>query len=353
VLGAGCFGDTSKTSGADVLARLYFLEGNGQLDSSTTNGILSNIISYGYTVATVQCTQAFVDEQVYDFECTDTAYGAAVLASANCQACISSANAVAAARTQLDKDAHALNPNYVIPTLDPGISSAYFGAVSPADGICAYVCEQCVLANTNQTIQMQLVADCSVETDEFRTAFTSAMSLQAETELTQHQAGLTNTGVEIQKADDIRNMSIQLADTIQQMTSVKQLNALKQNALNIQSMTITAGSKSVVIQNASQSISASMMTSLVSRVYNDTAVQNSIDYSQKQQTIQVETNFNDLVQSLSVTVNTMNKLLMNTLGKMIIVIVCILLLIALVFAAIFYFKPDLLFGSASSAVLGF
>ena len=323
----GCFRNTANTAGADVIARLYSLEGNGQLDSSTTNGIISNIVSYGYTVATVECDQAFVNEQTQTIDCSGTTD---VPSNKNCLACIRMANEVAASRTKLDKDAHALNPDYKIPTLDPTLSSAYFGAVSPADGICAYVCEQCVFASTNQSIQMKIVADCSVETDEFRTSFTSGMSLQAETEITQHQSGLAATGVQIKTKDDIKNLSIQMANTIQQMTSVDQLNTLKQNATNIQSMTVQPGSTSVVLQNASQTVSASMFSSLVSRVYNDAAVKDSIDFEEKQKTIKVETQFSDFIKSLSTTVDTMDKLLTHTLGKMIVTIVAILLLVILI-----------------------
>lgn len=336
--------NTENSTGADILARLYFLEGNGQLDASTVNGIISNIVSYGYTVATVQCQQAFVNKQTISIDCSEEK-GPLVRNNPNCLECIRLANQVAASRAQLDNDAHALNPSYKIPVLNQAIHDAYYGPTGVVDGVCNYVCSQCVAADTSQSIQMNIEADCNLETDEFRTAFTSGMSLQAETEITQHQAGLANTGLAINKASDITNLAVQMADTIQQMTSVSQINSLKQNAINIQNMAVTADSTSVIIQHAEQAITASMFSSLVSKVYNDTAVQNSINYQEKQQYLKYETEFTDFIKSLSTTVNTIDTLLMNTLGKLIITFLLIFILVIVIFAAIFYFKPDLLFGS--------
>jgi hypothetical protein len=249
----------------------------------------------------------------------------------------------------LEAEAHQKNPKYVPQVLDPEIKAVYFGlAPDHADGICRFVCLQCVAENVSQNIQMHITADCAVDTEQFINAFVSGMSLQAEYELTQHQNALASTGLAIQNQNDIKTLSIQIADTIRQMTLVKQLNGLNQNALNIQQIKVTDGSTSVAIQNAKQAISVSMFASLISKVYSDTNIKESIDYETNRKLVDVETSFTDLLNSLETTVKTMENLLVNTIGQIMIILVALLLCIVLLFAALFYFKPKLIFGGVMS-----
>lgn len=347
VFNCGCFQDTRLTAGSDTIARLYALEGNGQLDASTAGGIIANVISYGYTIATLTCQQAFVDAQTLIIDCNDDIKGQQVLNNPNCLRCKELAAQVAADRQQLEEDAHRINPAYQKQRVDPGVAEGYFGVLKDhSDGICKYVCFQCIAENLSQNIQMQLVADCDTATRTFVSAFTTGMSVQAEVELTQHQQALKTTGLDIQSQDDIKNLSIEMANTIRDMTTIKMLSALKQIAFNVQEMKITADSTSVMVQNATQGITTSMFASIVSRTYSNTSIQNSIDYSQKAATIQIETSFTDLVNSLQTTVDTIETLLVNTVGRILITLLTLLLIIMLVFSALFFFRPGFLFGGA-------
>jgi hypothetical protein len=341
-----CFRDTGNTEGAVTISRLYELESNGQLDTSTTNGIIANIISYGYTTASVQCQQSFVNQQTQEIDCTNKIIGDIVRTqNPNCNECKLLAKQVYDSRQQLELDAQKRNPNYIPQVLDPEIKAAYFGLEPDgSDGVCRYVCLQCVAENVSQNIQMRITADCAVDTEEFINAFVSGMSLQAENELTKHQAALQSTGLAIQNQNDIKTLSIQIADTIRQMTLIKQLNGLNQDALNIQQIKVNQGSTSVAIQNAKQAISVSMFASLVSKTYSDTNIKASIDFDTNRKVVQIETSFNDLVNSLETTVKTMEGLLINTVGQIMITLVALLLIIMMIFAAFLYFKPSFLFG---------
>lgn len=354
--GAGCLKDTSSTEGATTLARLYFLEDNGQLQTDTANGIIASIVSYGYVYASVQCQQAFVDEQVQRISCDDTPGGPGELVpqNPNCVKCKSKIAEIVASRQALEELAHQKNPQYKIQVVDPKIKDAFIGVASDpyAAGVCKYVCEQCVAENVSQNIQMRVVEDCSsrINTDAFATAFTSGMSLQAESSLTKHQNALKTTGLAIQKSEDVKNLSIQIADTIRQMTCVRQLNNLNQQALNIQETAINAGSTSVVIENASQAISVSMFASLASQTYNNDSVSASINLKEQRQLVQVETSFADLLNKLATTVRTMDQLLLSTVGKIMVTVVALILMILVIVASLFFFKPDLLFGAVTDVM---
>jgi hypothetical protein len=348
-MNCGCFQNTAATRGADTLARLYVLEGNGQLDSSSTNGIISNVVAYGYTVATLTCEQAFVNQQTLDLECLSSA-GPEVANNVNCKACIALAQKVAADRQKLEEEAHAINPLYVEQRVSSNILSAYLGVSGDtSDGICKYVCRQCVFENLSQNIQMRLIADCDSNTKQFTSAFVQGMSAQAEKEISAHQEALKTTGVNIQNQDDIKSMSIEMSNTIFSMTTVKMRSALKQHALNVQSMKIDPNSTSVMIQNGSQGITTSMFASIVSRVFNDTSVKTSINFDSRQTDIQIETSFSDLIKTLETTVNDIETLLLNTVGKVMVTLLAMIMMIMFVFAALFFFKPGFLFGGVGDS----
>ena len=330
-----------------MLARFYALDDNGQLDSSTANSIVANTVAYGYVIANVQCQQSFVDEQVQDFECTNAVIGNLVQNSKNCKECKALAAQVAQSRAALEEDAHKLNPDYVIQKVDPALETAYTGPGGDANaGVCKYICEQCVVENVSQNIQMRIVEECSsrVTQDEFINAFTSGMSIQAENEINRHLNQLKSTGLDIKSQDDVKRLALEMATTIRDMTTITQLSSLNQDALNIQETKITPGSTSVAIQNSTQAISMSMFASLVSRRYTDLNVQTSIGYDIQQKTIQIETSFSDLVKELETTVKTMNTLLLSTVGKIMITLVALLLVIMIIFASFFFFRPSFLFG---------
>ena len=69
-------------------------------------------------------------------------------------------------------------------------------------------------------------------------------------------------------------------------------------------------------------------------------------YQEKAETIQIETSFTDLVNSLQTTVDTIETLLINTVGRVLVTLLALLLIILFVFSAMFFFKPGFVFGGA-------
>jgi len=347
VFSCTCFNRTADTPGADTIARLYKLGEKGQIDASTPNSIIATIIAYGFTTASVTCQQSFVNQQSQIIKCNKGGQGPKVQANQNCLDCKALAQKVYDSRVQLEADAAAKNPNYTAQVLDPQIFQEYFGLDNNNDGVCKYVCEQCVLENVSQNIQMHVTAECDVGTSTWISSFVNGMTIQGENELTQRQAALKNTGLQIATQQDVKSLAFQMADTIKTMTSLTQINGLNQWALNIQQVKIDDLSTSVAIQNAEQTISLSMFASLISKTYTDTVILNSIDYSQQQKFIELDTSFSNLIDSLQSTITTMEGLLINTIGQILIIILVIVTIIALIFAAFFFFNPSFLFGAVT------
>jgi hypothetical protein len=328
-----------ETDGAQVLTALYNLDEHGQLDSSSATGIVSNIVSYGFTVATIQCQQAFFADQQIEIDCENPVIGAAVKNNPNCARCKEIVQAIIDAREMLDADAAQLNPNYVPTSPSQRAVDVVNGDLpSHDDGLCQYACLQCIAQNVRQNLQMTVDANCETYAQSYITAFTTGMSYQAEFELTKHQNALKNAGFDITKKEQITDMSIQIADSIIQMSLNKTLNNLQQDAFAIQSTRIGSGSTSIVLQNVEQSMSLSMFTSLASSTYNETVMKNAINYNVLVKEFEIQTNFNDLIKDLDATVQTMEDLLLSLVGKMLITIVALLATALVIFGALFYFK---------------
>lgn len=339
-----CFNPTPNLPGADLLARFYKLEEKGQLNGNTANGILTNIISYGFVKAMTECKQAFVAQQNISINCDNDEIGKMVQNSPNCLECRKMAEDIITDRMKLENEAKQKNANYVVQTVSPDIEKEYLGSIqnddfsNKIDGICKYVCLQCIALNLNQTLNMKIVEACSVSTPDFINAWTQGMSAQAKEEMAKQQKGLESTGVNLQ--ENIDDFSLHISDTIKSMTTINILNSLKQSANIIQETKINSGSTSVVIQNVEQTISVNMFSSLISKVYSNFNVQNSIGYSEKSKQIDTDIALQQFVDSAKNTANTIKDLLTTTIGRLGIILIGLLLGILLIFAGIFFFKPS-------------
>jgi hypothetical protein len=332
------FNCVGNTPGASVLSCLYLLDAHGQLSDSTASGIVSNVVSFGFATATTVCKQSFVASQAISVNCQNALIGQAVANNQNCVDCKAKMQAIADQRTKLEQDAHQLNPSYAIQTPSQIYLDLFNGTSSTDgkpqnDGICQYVCLQCIAKDVQQTLQMTIDASCQTSTNSFITAFTTGMSYQAEYELTKHQEALKSAGYDIQSQHDIKNLSIQIADTITQMTENVSLNALQQQALNIQQTVIEPESTSIVIQHLVQTISLQMFSTLASAVYNDARMQDAINYTENVKSIQIETSFNTLIRQLEASVSTMETLVLSSVGKVLISVIALLLTAIILFAA--------------------
>lgn len=326
-----------NTPGARVLATLYNLDDHGQLSDSSANGIVANVVSYGFTVATLQCKQSFIESQEISVNCDNAILGAAVGTNPNCIECKKNMQAIVDLRNKLDQDANQINPNYQIPIPSPVLVDQFNGKnPNHNDGVCRYVCLQCVIEDIEQTLQMNINASCQTNTNSFISSFTSGMSYQAEYQLTQHQNAMKNAGYDIKSQSDVKSLAIQMSDAITQMTTNSSLSDLQQLALNVQSTIIEPESTSIILNHIVQNISIQMMSSICSSLYNDTRMQDAINYKLQLQTIQIEENFEDLIKTLEASTKTLEGLVLSLIGSVLIAIIALLLAAIIIF--VFYIR---------------
>lgn len=328
------FCSVRRHPGAINISRIYALEEQGRLPGGTANGIITNIVSYGFTSAALTCKESFVASQDVTIDC-DPIKGEQVRTNPNCIACKQWMQNFIKSREKLEHDAHALNPNYIPQTPSKTLMKKWYGLESSHDdGICKYVCKQCIAIGINQDLSVKIVNECDVSTETFLSAFLSGMSAQSAEEVRKHQNALNSTGANIQNEKDIKSFGFHIADSLRSMTTISTLNELWQNAFTVQNFTIDSGSTSVVVQNANQTMSVSLIATIVSRLYSNTRIKTSVDYETNREIIKLLTSLNDLVKDVESSADTLEELMKNMFGKIMITVVALIAITILIAAAV-------------------
>lgn len=340
--------DSKSTPGADLLRRLYFFDSSGELDGGTATQIVSNIVAFGFTSAVSTCDQGIVISQEMAFDCNQAGKGDEVRQNENCTLCKSQVAAVMADRMKLEALAASRNPNYTIQTAKPELLADIQGLLpDSSDGACKYVCLQCIARDVSQTIQVRLTENCNMDTEQFATAFSSGLNAAAQNQLNQYKDKLTAMGAQLSSPDLVRKASIHLSDTIRNITNSAVLNELNQRVVAAQQLIIEPGSTSVVIQNVKQAITVNMIASIASQLYTQGKVTAAIGYTDEDQE-----NFNqiyslrNLVNSLANSIDTMEDALSDSVVRIAIILIVMLITSVLIFASLFFFKPSIIFGGA-------
>lgn len=340
--------------GGTLLSTLYFLEDGTTktkhvpLAKGTATGLVANVIAYGFVVASLECKQAFLVDQTISLNCDNAVLGDEVSVNPNCKRCKDVVAQIQNDRKKLERDARTLNASCknCSSKVEQRVLDVVNGELkNHNDGLCQYVCMQCVARNITQNVEIKLTQDCAVDDKNFIKSFTSGMSHQAAQEIEKHQKTLNGAGYKINTTQDIKTLAVQLTDSIVDISTTCHLTSLRSQALVVQSFTIRSGSTSVVAQNVSQSISLAMFSSVVSDVFTEDYVKTNIQYENLKTQIEQQTSFKNLLIEAEATVKTIGNLLESTAGKVLITIIAMLLTGVVLFAAVFYFRPEIIFGS--------
>jgi hypothetical protein len=328
------------------LARLYTLQQKGQLDNGAgVSSIVANVVSYGFAVASLTCQQNFIVDQAINISCRGGEWQTLVQNNKNCDMCLNNVDLWVQERSRLDQEANLQNPLYQVPTPTVELFDRVSGRLpTRLDGACKYVCLQCVVRDVRQNLQMNLNANCAVDTEMFFSAFTQGMTAKAREELEKEVTGLRRQGLDIGSAENVSSLAITMASTLRSITKVETLSKLYQQALVVQRLTIQPNSTSVVVQNVSQSISLDMLASLVTGIYTDFQVSNAIGLRAQQEFIELETRFQDLLDKLAGDGVALTQLLSSIFTRVMIIIAILLMFILILFSAMFFFRPIWLFG---------
>lgn len=333
----------TNSPGSNYLASLYYLHDKGQASYASANELVSDIIGYGFISSLQSCKEAQITNQTVSISCDDAAKAALVRNSTNCNICRTGVRQIIDQRKQLENKAKQLNPEYQVQAPSQVLNEELLGTNAGKDAvdfdsICRYVCNQCVADNLSQVISAQMTNVCRSFGSNFKTSYVTGMFDRARQHVANNRESLQKLGYDLRSQAAADQFTIHMVSTISDMTSSKTYDTLFSQALLVQGMTIDSGSTSVVLQNASQSVTNTMLASIASKVFNDVAVKNAINFKDKVTKFDQAANFGSLVDAASKGITTVKKTVESSLGRILFAIVIVLAAVLLLVGLYIYRK---------------
>jgi len=357
----------SPQDGAVNVVAFYEMSRNGLAPGTTGAGLVADMVAYGFVTAQTTCQTGFLADQTLSVECRDDGTGALVRGSTACQTCLSEVAAWQAEREALEVKAHQRNPDYHMQSWSRASRLAVEGEVGEkyATGACRYVCNQCVAEDITQNFQMKVDASCQADqTPNFVRAFTQGVQLKAHELVQRHQQGYHQvTGgppPNLSNDDYNSQVSQSIAAQLTQSFNVKMLNQLVTQAVQLQTISVSPESTSLVLARVEQHVSATVISKAVLNLMNtaqafgkdgNQTFDTSLDYQSQISKLKLNKKVNDLLKDLTATVKNLQDLLRSTIGQIFASLLALLLLAVLACSLLIYFRRDLpwLFGPDVSA----
>ena len=329
-------GEASAGAGREVTALLKAYDSNQVMGSAP--GVTSTIIAYGMQEAYRTCQSNALVSQNYAVQCRDDGTGKLVANNINCTKCIEGIAQWRADRAALDAEARATNADYVTEDLDPAWTAVFD---DPRTGICRYMCFQCVAEDVSQIFNINVSATCSVYNERFITAFVHGVQEQAQREVAANAQALNTQGLKIRDKTDVRNVSVAITNSIQQVVTVETLADLHSAVMGVQSTTIgSADSTSIVVQHLRQTITLTMLASMVQTQIDHTTFRANIQYDANAKFLSNDVSLDATREQLLQTVNTFQVLVNEALGQLIVILVCLILAGIFVGLGYFFFRNE-------------
>lgn len=259
---------TPPTSGYEVIAYLEAMSRNGMLHNSrTADGIMVGSISVAFINSISTCESSIIQLQNIGIFCENEDVGNKVFNSKGCRECLANVSHILEQRAQLIEDSDVDKEVFseeIKQTI--GMGTGDNGEDRYEFGICKYACQQCVLENVNQSIDVQLHSNfeqyCSMP--DFQNAFATGLTDQLLRELQQQDtvADTMNTTNE--------NITDLLVGTMTSSIDIQSfLTNIYQGLLTAQNIQIGSGSTSLYVRDMSQTINFSQVFSVVTQQYSD------------------------------------------------------------------------------------
>ncbi len=249
--------------GGQLFAALTYLNNNGYTARSGKNYVVQST-AVAFFDATRTCAQSAEIASRLTINCNPTIDYRRSLA---CQECMAVQSKLLAQREALEKEASVLSGG----TYTPQKLSSHVTWSSPnlANDICRNFCAACVVAGIEQEQHVHLDATCDLSADKFVTTMRRSMEATIDEIVNRHEKDIKNVndGLNIPKAKE------ELIDTMLATFQAKYTASMRESVLSWQSLEIDT-SESIVVNNVTQSFSATVSQSIVSSLYVNESVYN-------------------------------------------------------------------------------
>lgn len=242
--------------GGQLFAALTYLNNNGYVNRSGKDYVVQ-ATSVAFFDATRTCQSSAEIASRLTVDCEPSIDYSGTLA---CKQCLDVQKRLLSQRMTLEQEAATLSKGAYKPQeLSDKVTWA---SDNIANDICRNFCTACVVAGVEQSQHVHLDGTCDLQADKFVTTLRRSMEATIDAIINQHQQDIKNVndGLDIPKAKE------QLVDTMLATFQAKYSASMKESVVSWQNLEV-ATSESIVVNNVTQSFSATVSQSIVSSLY--------------------------------------------------------------------------------------
>ena len=316
-----------------------FLFENVAIPKSSTE-YNNEIIANGFFSAVTTCENSVRLSQRFQSQCDPPVInGRTFGTNATCRLCHQQKIELLARREQLERDAHALNPDYVMQTWDDPALEAEWYSGNPAFNSCRMVCTSCLYLQTTQRVRLFLSTSCVTTTDTFQAAFRRSVEQQGRLAVASLRVQMEAIGVNVQEIindnEGWDRYSLNIQDRVYLSNDTKVIDVFRNTAQVSQNITIEPGSSSIVAVGNSQafSLEAILTAARVTEV--------GAHYIEDPRQIEIMNKYfenhnslNDIINQAQQTSQSLQNLWRSGGGKIIVILVSLLLVIVVIVSAV-------------------
>ena len=210
---------------------------------------------------------------------------------------------------------------------------------------CRYACASCLFEENSQKIQFNISSSCNASLKTQTTAIIQQMDEALDSQITEATMNIRDQlnaiGLDV---ENMKTQKLQLREVIKNKLSVKsvysELNTFRSAAMIFQETFIHPGTNSIVSDNNLQSASYDSVYHATQNVNVGFDLYPSSSYEQAEKIFEKQYNMSDLAKNATKSVDNINSFWKQAIGKLLVIIVCILLIVVLSVIAFTYFvKP--------------
>lgn len=332
-------GDELRDAGQTLIEGLLYLENAGRLPGDNATNIFNSVVAVGFMTAASTQTTRFNVRQSIIADCRDDIPD--LTQNVNCKLCREVVSEFVNSRASLEQNAKSRNSDYVIQTPTTETVSTLRGRNNDLDGVCRYMCYQCVFENLNQDMYVQIDSSVDVSTTTFRNHYNAGLKMAARKQIQRYQNQIDEIGYSIRNSvDNLEALSLSFANIISSVSSVEILNFFKTSALALQQLQLgSPTSTSLVVSHVRQSVNLSMMSSLTSQVFNRTSLVSMTNFSTDNNVIKLEEDFASTLRSFTGLISSLESVLKTSIGKIMIAILALLGAVVVMVVMFLFVRP--------------
>lgn len=344
--------------GKQILAGFYHAESKGRIEGDNATNIINSMLALGFmTAISTQSTQ-FNVQQTLIADCQRTVDGTKdgdavdLTNTSTCLQCKALLREYVEDRAKLEQEA---GGDGIPPTTEAfrAVQTRLLGPVKSeagatlddqfelTQGMCRYVCYQCVVEDTSQDVYVQIDSEADVTTVTFRNHYQEGLKEAASYQLAKYKNQVSELGYDIREnTDNLESLSLSVANVLSSITSVDTFNFMRTSALVMQNMRLgSERSTSMISSNIRQTVNLKMMSVASSQLYSESFLRTLLDVDDVSQAFQLEDTFTETLERFVSVISDLQGLLRTSIGKIMVSVIALLGAVLVMMVLFFFVRP--------------